>query len=607
MEIEYSIKCKSALTLYLRNKEMDIISSNNIGKFYRYINSKLGSPRTVQPLKVSTNNNDLTNNPLEQANMFNKYFSSVFTVDNGSKPVIQPRTVNDIVCESAVFSVDNVRKVLSSLKPSTYSGPDGIPNLLLKKLAYSVCNPLSYIFDGSLKSHCLPPQWLQAFVIPVFKKGATSNPSNYRPISLTCTCCRVMERIINAQLIDYLLLNSLITKHQHGFLLKHSTCTNLLETINDWTLALDNHLKTDAIYIDFQKAFDSVSHPKLLTKLESYHIRGDLLAWITAFLKHRTQQVKISNSLSDNIVILSGVPQGSVLGPTLFLLYINDLADGFAKLDCSIKLYADDAKLYSSFNVGDYSPALVEALEYITKWASIWQLQIANSKCVAHRISMVAASTYDYKISDYKLQWSSCTRDLGIYVDNNLKFAQHISKITHIGHSRAALILKCFFTRDPKVLVKAYCTYVRPILEYCTPVWSPHNSGLNDKLEDVQRRFTKRINGLSYLSYKDRLVYLELDSLRVRRIKQDMIMCYKIINGLVAIDCFDFFSFNDVRTRGHNFKLYLPDCRLDVRKFSFARRVCLVWNNLSYDTVNAVSLNSFKRKLATVVFDANVC
>lgn len=143
---------------------------------------------------------------------------------------------------------------------------------------------------------------------------------------------------------------------------------------------------------------------------------------------------------------------------------------------------------------------------------------------------------------------------------------------------------------------------MRPILEYCTPVWSPHHTGLNDKLENIQRRYIKWINGLSYLSYKDRLVYLELDSLHVRRIKQDMIMCHKIIYGLVAIDCSDFFSFNDVWTRGHNFKLYLPDCRLDVRKFSFARRVCLVWNTLSYDIVNAVSLNSFKRKLATVVF-----
>jgi len=135
-----------------------------------------------------------------------------------------------------------------------------------------------------------------------------------------------------------------------------------------------------------------------------------------------------------------------------------------------------------------------------------------------------SASTYDYRINDYKFQWSSCMLDLGIYVDNDLKFAQHISKITHIGHSRAALIQKCFFTRDPEVFIKAYCTYVRPILQYCTLVWSPHHIGLNDKLENFKRRFTKQINDLSRLSYEERLVHLKLDSSCVRRIKQYMIM-----------------------------------------------------------------------------------
>jgi len=415
----------------------------------------------------------------------------------------------------------------------------------------------------------------------------------------------VMEHIINTQLINYLLSNSLITKHQHGFLLRHSTCTNLLETVNDWTLALDNHLRTDAIYIDFQKAFDTVSHPKLLNKLSSYNIKGDLLAWIVAFLENRSQQVIVSNSLSETVYITSGVPQGSVLGPTLFLLYINDLADGFASLGCTVKLYADDAKLYSSYKLGEYSQALVNALDYLTNWACVWQLRIANNKCLAHRISTATTnSPCHYLIDDCKLQWSSCTRDLGVFMDNDLKFTQHISKVVHIAHTRTHLLCKCFFTRDPVVLVKAFCAYVRPILEYCAPVWSPHHIGLIDKLEKVQRRFTKKMLGLSDLSYKDRLALLKLDSLHIRRIKQDLIMCFKIIHGLVAIDCSDFFTMvNCDRTRGHNFKLYINNCRLDVRKFSFARRVCPVWNNLTYDIVNAVSLNSFKRKLDSVNFE----
>ena len=350
----YLAKYKTALSTYLLNKEMDIISSSNVGRFYRYVNSKLGSNKTVHPIKVCSNNNNLTSDPTEQANVFNNYFANVFTVDNGMLPNLPPRIDEHIACDSIMFTIDNVRNALLALKPSTSSGPDGLPNVLLKNLAHSVCIPLHYIFNSSFQTHQLPSQWLQAFVTPIFKKGATSDPSNYRPISLTSTCCRVMERIINAHLINYLLSNRLITKHQHGFLSKHSTCSNLLETVNDWTLALDNHLKTDTIYIDFQKAFDSVSHPKLLSKLASYNIRGDLFFWIAAFLNNRSQQVKINNSLSNIAHISSGVPQGSVLGPTLFLLFINDLPDGFVNLNCTVELYADDAKLYSSYSIGEF-------------------------------------------------------------------------------------------------------------------------------------------------------------------------------------------------------------------------------------------------------------
>jgi hypothetical protein len=414
-----------------------------------------------------------------------------------------------------------------------------------------------------------------------------------------------MERIINTQLIDYLLSNKLISKHQHGFLKKHSTCTNLLETVNDWTLALDNRLKTDTIYIDFKKAFDSVSHPKLRAKLQSYNISGDLLDWIAAFLDHRSQQVIISNCLSDTVLITSGVPQGSVLGPTLFLLYINDLSDGFKTSSCTLKLYADDVKLYSSYQIGEYSIPLVQAINYLTEWSTAWQLQIAYNKCVAHKIATLNTTVnYHYEINGNKLEWSSCTRDLGIYMDNDLKFTQHISKIVHTGHSRANLILKCFITRDSDVLIKAFCTYVRPVLEYCSQVWSPHHAGLVNKIEQVQRRFTKKLAGLSNLTYNDRLTVLNLQPLELRRIKLDLIMCYKIINGLVAIDSsYMFVASRNTSTRGHIDKLFIQRSRLDVRKFTFASRICPIWNSLSPDIVNATTVISFKKKLTTHNFD----
>ena len=158
---------------------------------------------------------------------------------------------------------------------------------------YCLKSQQRHYFQASFRSHA---SWLHAIVIPVFKKGPTSLTSNYRPISLTCVCCRVMERIINVQLLNYLYLHGLISKFQHGFLHKHSRCTNLLESVYDWSVALNNKLTIDIIYVDFQKAFDSVSHSKLLIKLEGYGIHADLLAWLKAFLSKRTQVVNVEGS-----------------------------------------------------------------------------------------------------------------------------------------------------------------------------------------------------------------------------------------------------------------------------------------------------------------------
>jgi len=602
---EYTVKCKNAIASFQRDKELQLINDNNLGKFYRYVNKKLGSSKSNHPITDPVSNVLITDDT-EIANVFNKYFGSVFTDDDGLMPNIANRTGNDIYIDSVDFSVEAVRTCLSRVKPSTSYGPDGFPNILLKKLANFICIPLSFIFDASFKSNCLPQQWLQAFVTPVFKKGATSDPNNYRPISLTCSCCRVMERIINFRLIDYLLEHQLITKHQHGFLRKHSTCSNLLETVNDWSLALDRHLITDTVYIDFQKAFDSVSHPKLISKLESYNITGDLLYWITAFLSNRTQLVRIGNSLSESIAITSGVPQGSVLGPTLFLLFINDLADSFADLDCCVKLYADDAKIYSSFKLNKCCPDLTSALDRLTLWSNKWQLKIATQKCVSHRIGSRTLNgdiDYSYKLNNVQLDWSVCTKDLGVTMDSCLQFDKHIANIVHSGHIRANLILKAFVSRDPEILVKAFVTYVRPLMEYCAPVWSPHHVGLIKKVEDVQRRFTKRIVGLQNHSYSVRLKLLCLDALQVRRTKLDLILCYSIIHGFVCINCSSFFNIiNDSRTRGHNFKIYKQSCCLDVRKHSFAHRVVDVWNSLPHDVVNADNTKTFKNRLNMIDF-----
>jgi hypothetical protein len=201
-------------------------------------------------------------------------------------------------------------------------------NIFAQRMYGVISHPLSFIFDASFRAGVLPTCWRDALVTPVFKKGATSSPSNYSPISLTYVCCRVMERIINTSILDYLYMNKLVNAVQHGFLRKHSTCTNLLESVHDWSAGLNDKHSANVVHIDFQKAFDTVSHPKLVLKLESYRISGHLLAWPKAFLFDRTQAVEILHCISDKVQVTSGVPQGSVLGSTLFLSHASAVAQG---------------------------------------------------------------------------------------------------------------------------------------------------------------------------------------------------------------------------------------------------------------------------------------
>ena len=204
-------------------------------------------------------------------------------------------------------------------------------------------SPIASLFACSFDSGFLPLDWLRAYITPLFKKGSRQNPDNYRPIALTATLCKLMECIIKDQLLAFLLSKGIINKNQHGFISNHSTCTNLLECTHDWLVTLNSSKTTDVVYIDFSRAFDSIVHAKLLNnKLENYGITGKLLCWIASFILDRYQCVAIENYFSSVAKVISGVPQGSVLGPILFIIFINDI-DNVCYGRTSLKLFADDA------------------------------------------------------------------------------------------------------------------------------------------------------------------------------------------------------------------------------------------------------------------------
>jgi hypothetical protein len=409
-----------------------------------------------------------------------------------------------------------------------------------------------------------------------------------------------MERVIVAEMTDYMLENAMITRHQHGFLNRRSTATNILnilECLSDWTLAVDNNETKTVVYIDFARAFDTVSRPKLLTKLQAYGISGNLLQFISSFLTDRSQKTRVGQSLSTAVSLISGIVQGSCLGPLLFLIYINDTAAIFDER-VKPKLFADDLKLYMTVK-NDADRSMFQAnLDKLGQWAKDWQLKISATKCCVLNIGRQSTAP-TYYIDGQSLPNVDQSIDLGIIIDGKLKFSKHINTIVRKAITRANLILKCFYSRDTHTLVRAFKVYVRPIVEYCSSAWSPHLVKDIILLESVQRKFTKRLTGMQNIPYLERLRQLNLERLDVRRLRADLILAYKILFGITGeTDISQFFTFCDNlhNTRGHQFKLLATRANRDTRNYFFSNRVIRAWNSLPQST-NFSSLRTFRKSL----------
>ena len=241
---------------------------------------------------------------------------------------------------SFTITCEGVKKLLSNLDPHKAIGPDSIPSRFLKEYADEITPALTLIFQASLQQGEVPQDWRQAYLTPIFKKGDRSSPANYRPISLTSVCSKVIE---HSQVMKHIEVHGILSDQQHGFRKRRSCDSQFIMTLQDLAAGMDEGQQIDAILPDFSKAFDKVPHERLAVKLRHYGIQGNLLQWIQSFLRDRCQQVRVEGQSSTSIPVVSGVPQGTVLGPLLFLLYINDLPQ---KVSSTARLFADDSLLY---------------------------------------------------------------------------------------------------------------------------------------------------------------------------------------------------------------------------------------------------------------------
>jgi len=577
--------------------EERIIETNNIGAFYSFVNKRIShrsGPASVTDLRGAT-----VTDELDIANAFNDYFACVGTLSNNTTPPVCTRNVPPLVCIEV--SEREVLSAIGRLKNNLSAGPDGLPPLLFKRVKRALAFPLMLMFNQLLSVACVPDGWKNAIITPVHKKGPKHLLNNYRPISITCVPCKLLERIVASRIYGHLERYNILCGEQHGFMRGRSTGTNLLECLNDWTCNIQNGYPTIVIYIDFSKAFDVVQHDKLFVKLRACGIDGILLQWITNWFMNRTFCTRINDLLSDVCNLLSGVIQGSVLGPLMFLIYINDIVELLARFNIKVKLFADDVKLYVKVvNDVDIS-VLQEALAALVLWADEWQLSISTDKCGVLHIGKGKGNITDkFYINSLPLPVVSSYRDLGITITDDLSPSLHINGIVTKAHQRANMIHRCFVSRNVNLLTRAYLTYVRPLLEHNSIIWSPHVNRDILLIERVQRRFTKRLRGLTGYSYDERLKFLNLERLELRRVRFDVIWCYKILFGLVGTNKDDLFELRSSSTRGHPYKLFKHFNSCSAKSSFFSHRVVNIWNRLPVDSIDFSSLSRFKRSLCSV-------
>jgi hypothetical protein len=560
--------------------------------FWKYVNSQTKINSGVSLLRAQ--NGDIATTDAEKAETLNTFFGSVFTKENTDNI---PNTVlaslsNEKTVNNVEITEEMVKKRLSSLNTDKAQGPDGIPAKVLKELCEELAKPLTILFTKSIEHMTIPTDWKNATVIPIFKKGTRTDPGNYRPVSLTCILCKILESFIRDAIVDHMTNNSLYADCQHGFR-KHRSCmTQLLEVMEDFTQWIDCGENIDVLYLDFSKAFDTVPHERLIKKMEAYGITGKVLGWTRNFLTERTQRVKVGNQLSGMADVISGIPQGSILGPVLFTIFINDLP---TNLNSTCKIFADDTKLYNTPTNND---AMQTDINVLVEWSDTWNLYFNANKCkVLHIGSSNPEKDYVMKNDNKEVNITKCKeeKDLGVFFDTSLSFDQHINKCINKANQRIGIIKRTFSYLDKDVFLQLYKSLVRPILEYGNVIWFPRLIRQSADIEGVQRRATKLIYDIKELSYEERLKFLNLPSLKARRVRGDLIQTYKIFNKVDDIDTACFFDFPITNiTRNSTDKIQKKHYNTNLRKYSFSNRVIDLWNKLTTNIKRAPSVNAFK-------------
>jgi len=411
----------------------------------------------------------------------------------------------------------------------------------------------------------------------------------------------MMEHIIVSNIMKHCDKHNILAKEQHGFRGKRSCETQLAGFIHDLASSLDKGKQTDCIILDFAKAFDKVSHSKLLLKLKSYGIKNETFSWISSFLSNRSQRVVLNDTYSDSVPVESGVPQGSVLGPILFLLYINDITQDITS---SIRLFADDCVLYRNINNNNDKTILQHDLDKLIDWEQKWKMQFNVDKCNTLHVSSPRKKIITpYFMHGQKLDRVTETKYLGVTITEDLKWNTHISKIVNSANSMMGMIKRNIKKAPRKTKEAAYKALIRPKVEYCSSIWDPHQANNISKIDGVQRRAARYVcNQYGRKdSVTDMVTSLGWEPLQQRRQNSRLTLFYKIANKLVAIPSDTYLTPSTRTLRSSNYHTYQQyHTNIDQYKYSFFPRTVIDWRALPSAVIESSTVDAFKAALHSV-------
>ena len=582
---------------------------NPVKSFYKAIKAKKKNDVGIAPLKNKYGKIEST--PIGKATALSEQYSSVFKKDNG-KPLPRMNSNRYSSMKKLIITQKGIKIQLDKLNPKKAIGPDQVPTYLIKEHSDIFSSVLQIIFQKSLDTGVVPTDWKRANVVAIYKKDSKNDPANYRPVSLTCISCKVMEHIVFSNVMDHMDRHAILKHFQHGFRKQHSCETQLINTLEELCKGLKDEQQIDALILDFSKAFDVVGHRRLLGKLDHYGVRGDTHQWIESWLTGRIQRVVVEGESSEDVPVRSGVPQGTVLGPLMFIIYINDIADG---TDSSIRLFADDALLYRVVSSTRDCSKLQYDLHTMCRWGSDWQMDFNPKKC--HVLSITKKRNpicYPYTLNGVQLSHVENHPYLGVELDCKLSWKKHINNTTGKAQRTLNLLRRNLHGCSQKTKDIAYKTMVRPTLEYASASWDPYEQRQINQLEAVQNRaarFVKnehRRQNVSVTGLKDSL---DWRSLQERRFIARQTLFYKARHSLAAVDIPPYVGRpappnpdNREKRTSHDLQYKITGhSRVDTYKYSYFPRTITAWNILNEYVVNALNekkqpcAETFKRRL----------